>query len=156
MKIRDILSEISDLTRSRPNTPPPGTKIATPKVAAGTGADGPAGKYARPKVAAGTGADGPAGKYATPKVAVGTGADGPAGRYATPKVKPGTGADGPAGKYAKAKTRPSTSTVSGSAINQQAQAKFNQRQPSSVAKTTKKPSGTIGNNLSNKTLDDRK
>ena len=67
MKIKDILTEISgsDLTRSRPNTPPPGTKIATPKVAAGTGADGPAGKYARPKVKPGTGKYGPASRYDT-------------------------------------------------------------------------------------------
>ena len=38
------------------------------------------------QVAAGTGADGPAGRYATKKVAAGTGADGPANRYAKPKA----------------------------------------------------------------------
>jgi len=82
-------------------------------------------------------------------------------------VKAGQTADA-AGEFgsAKAKTstpkrarsvlpRASTSSVAGTATSKAAQDKFNQRQPKSVAKKTKKPSGTIGD-MSDEMLNARK
>ena len=51
--------------------------------------------------------------------------------------------------------RASTSSVAGTATSKAAQDKFNQRQPKSVAKKTKKPSGTIGD-MSDEMLNARK
>jgi len=154
MKIKDVLSEIGGVSYSGggtakkptpmdagefsgtpiakarraplPNTPPPGTAVA---------AKGP-----------NTPPPGTAVAVKLPNTPP------PGTAVAKPKVAK-SGADA---RHAGRTDVGSTSTVSGSARNKQAQAKFNQRQPSSVAKTTKKPTGTVGGDLSDKTLNDRK
>ena len=136
---------------AKPNTPPPGTPVAKPTAVAKP-------KTSTPKTP--TPMD--AGEFAGTPVAKAK-----KSAIVNKNVKAGQTADA-AGEFgsAKAKTstpkrarsvlpRASTSSVAGTATSKAAQDKFNQRQPKSVAKKTKKPSGTIGD-MSDEMLNARK
>ena len=140
MKIKDVLSEIGGVSYSGGGT----AKKPTPM---------DAGEFSGTPIAKARRAPLPN----TPPPGTAVAAKGPnTPPPGTAVAKPKVAKSGADARHAGRTDVGSTSTVSGSARNKQAQAKFNQRQPSSVAKTTKKPTGTVGGDLSDKTLNDRK